>query len=202
MTRRLVERLLEELDRHGILLEMDSALPSVVTLITGEPVKGSWWGHAKGNIIYNVASELGDHQEVITAKLVSGKITYVHRRLWPSLAAIGLAKDKWQMEGLSSDAMKLLKTVEKLGTGRADQISTKPASTAAVKELEGRMLVFAQSVHTDHGKHVKELESWEHFAKRKALEPGKGSAEVHRLKFEEILADLNQRYKAKAKLPW
>ena len=77
-----VKRARAALERWGLLLLQDPVLPSLATLIAGAPIRGSWWGHARGGDIFRVANEL--EQEVVTAKLIDGKVTFVHRRLWPA----------------------------------------------------------------------------------------------------------------------
>ena len=79
----------QEILRHGILLEADAQLPSVVALVAGEPIRGSWWGHPRGHDIFHACQHLREHDEIVTAKLVSKKVTYVHRNLWAMLVADG-----------------------------------------------------------------------------------------------------------------
>ena len=43
------EQALERLEEHGLLLLQDKTLPSLVGLIAGEPVSGSWWGHPRAH---------------------------------------------------------------------------------------------------------------------------------------------------------
>src|SRR5262245_48059619 len=85
-------RVLAALAERGLLLLADQRLPSVATLVAGEPVRGSWWGHARGGAIFAVAQRLEAlAPEVVCARLVSGKETYLHRRLWPALVGVGAA---------------------------------------------------------------------------------------------------------------
>src|SRR5262249_61631304 len=63
-------------------------LVSFVGAVTGEPVRGSWWGHRLGRLIFNLGGELEGSGEVLAAKLVAGKITFVHRSLWPALLRV------------------------------------------------------------------------------------------------------------------
>ena len=56
--------------------------------IAGGPIRGSWWGHPKGREIFAVADAVGGSAEVLVCKLVDGKVTYVHRRLWPALVRL------------------------------------------------------------------------------------------------------------------
>ena len=82
------------LSREGALLQAGrGALPSLAEAIAGEPIRGSWWGHAKGHLIFAVLSELQESPEVLSCKLVLGKVTLIHARLWPALfAAFGAGK--------------------------------------------------------------------------------------------------------------
>ena len=75
-------RIESELDRIGLLMQHDKALPSATTIIAGGPIAGSWWGHPKGKRIYEVLEELAGGPLALCVKLVSGKRTYVHPRLW------------------------------------------------------------------------------------------------------------------------
>jgi hypothetical protein len=72
---------------HGMLLESARGpLPNVAELIAGEPIKGSWWGHPQGHAIFNELQLLDGSPDVVRLRLVRGKVTLVHRRLWPALA--------------------------------------------------------------------------------------------------------------------
>ena len=113
---------LDALERFGLLLTSDQTLPSVASLIAGEPIRGSWWAHPAANDIYDVADLLGDHPDVIIAKLVSGKNTYVHRRLWPAVHAIGRAREPWQIDALSPMGQRLLDSVIRQGTLRTNAV--------------------------------------------------------------------------------
>jgi hypothetical protein len=54
-------------------------------VIAGGPIRGSWWGHPKGAEIYSILGYLQESPDVLVCRLVGGKITLVHRRLWPAL---------------------------------------------------------------------------------------------------------------------
>ncbi len=74
---------------HGMLLQSARGpIPNVAELVAGEPIKGSWWGHPRGHAIFNILGELDDSPDVVRLRLVNGKITLVHRRLWPALARL------------------------------------------------------------------------------------------------------------------
>jgi hypothetical protein len=63
-------------------------VPNLVEAIVGAPVKGSWWGHPKGKVIFNLLQDLRDSKDVLVCRLVDGKITYVHRDAWPALVRL------------------------------------------------------------------------------------------------------------------
>ena len=74
---------------HGVVLESARGdEPSLVQRVTGETIKGSWWGHPKGNEIYALTQKIHDSRAVLICILAKGRITYVHRRLWPSFVRL------------------------------------------------------------------------------------------------------------------
>jgi hypothetical protein len=75
--------------RHGVVLEAARGpVPSLAATIAGGPIRGSWWGHAKGRIIFQAARAVCESPEVLVCKLIDGKVTYVHRRFWPALVKL------------------------------------------------------------------------------------------------------------------
>jgi hypothetical protein len=74
---------------HGMLLQSARGpIPNVAELVAGEPINGSWWGHPQGHAIFNVLGALDDSPDIVRLRLVNGKVTLVHRRLWPALAKL------------------------------------------------------------------------------------------------------------------
>jgi len=73
--------------------------------IVGAPVPGSWWGHPLGQKIYHVSQQLSAHRDVLETKLVSGKVTFVHRILWPALLGVATAREPWQLQRLSGGTL-------------------------------------------------------------------------------------------------
>jgi len=72
--------------RHGIVLQAARGpVPSLAEAIAGGPIRGSWWGHPKGQEIFRVAEAVSEDADVLVCKLVEGKVTYLHRRVWPAL---------------------------------------------------------------------------------------------------------------------
>ena len=200
-------RVYNELKRTGFLLLTDNVLPSVVSLVVGEAVRGSWWAHPRVHNIYDVAQPLGEHADVIVAKLVSGKNTYVHRILWPALIAVGSAREPWQLKGLSRMAHRLLAAVDEQSELRTDSIpwsggARKESPGEATRLLERKLLVHTEEVHTETGAHAKRLECWERWGKRVGLETNRMPAEQAKRELEAVLAELNERFEGNGKLPW
>src|ERR1700736_2703809 len=74
---------------HGLVLESGAGpVPSLAAEIAGEPIHGSWWAHARGREIFAVTRAIRDSPDVLVCRLVDGKITYVHCRLWPALVRL------------------------------------------------------------------------------------------------------------------
>ena len=77
------------LAEQGVLLESARGpIPNVAELIAGEPISGSWWAHADSHAIFAAVNELADSPDVVRLRLVNGKVTLVHRRVWPALARL------------------------------------------------------------------------------------------------------------------
>src|SRR2546425_7047435 len=73
----------------GIAVESARArVPNLAHLVAGEPLRGSWWAHPKGNEIFLLSRAIRRSPDVLVCRLVDGKVTYVHRRLWPALVRL------------------------------------------------------------------------------------------------------------------
>jgi hypothetical protein len=73
----------------GIAVESARArVPSLAQIVIGEPVRGSWWAHPKANEILRLSRSIRGSPDVLVCRLVDGKITYIHRRLWPALVRL------------------------------------------------------------------------------------------------------------------
>jgi hypothetical protein len=197
---------LQTLRRLGLLLETDAHLPSVASLIAGEPISGSWWSHPFAERIYVTLGQFTDHRDVMFTKLLSGKVTLVHRRLWPEIFATGTARTPWQMNGLSRSARNLLKMIDEQGSISTDQIARPKSATAKpgqlARELEKKLLIHAGQFHTETGAHAKLLESWEAWAKRVGFKPSSITADKAQRTIEGRVRKLNDQFEAEARLPW
>jgi hypothetical protein len=111
--------------------------------------------------------------EVAWAKLVLGKETLVHRRLWPALIAVAECGQDWQRRALRADALALLKRIRKGAPISADDGAGGGGGRkrgVIATELERRLLARGYSEHTASGHHARLLETWGAWARRVGLE--------------------------------
>jgi hypothetical protein len=185
-----------EIEKHGILLVTDPVLPSVTAIVTGETVSGSWWSHARSHEIFTVLESLEEERDLLRAKLIGKKETFIHRSLWPELFAVATSREEWQMSGLSARARALLEKVERYGAVRLDELGRgfdRKALSRAARELEERLLVHGDQLHTEKGAHAKILGTWTELARKLGVQfEGLDTASA-RARFEELTL---------GRLPW
>ena len=76
--------------RHGIVLESAKGpVPNLAEAVVGAPIRGNWWGHPKGKQIFWLTRAVRDSSDIVVCRLVKGKVTYVHRRVWPAVFKLG-----------------------------------------------------------------------------------------------------------------
>lgn len=86
MTQQAARRFVKQ---HGVVLEGSRGpVPSFAEAVAGGPIRGSWWGHAKGHEIFWLTRAIRDSRDVLVCRVVDGKVTYVDRRLWPALVRL------------------------------------------------------------------------------------------------------------------
>ena len=87
------------INRYGVVLQSARGpVPNLAEVIAGEPIRGSWWGHPKGKEIFRTLQAVCESPDILVCKLIEGKITLVHRRLWPALVKLA---PRWPKERLS-----------------------------------------------------------------------------------------------------
>jgi hypothetical protein len=160
-------KILDQLATLPLLMKQHRGLASVVSLLTGEDLKHSWWSHPQSHLLFRVMSELTDHPDVLVCKLLYQKDTFVHRQLFPALLKAAESKTG---KPLGSSARQLLARVEA-------RDAPLPARGIAAKELVLRLKVHAIEVHTSSGRHELGLESWRRWAVRASVVP-EASAEA------------------------
>jgi|ERR1041384_689739 hypothetical protein len=198
------EKIFLHLEKFGLLLLSGSSLPNVATLVAGERVSGSWWSHKAAQRIFVVSETLEDYKDVLLLKLVSNKVTFVHRKLWAQIYSIGVAREDWQLRKLSPVAKRLLKTLDDQGSLLTNKLGkefgAKPAQTA--RELESRLLLHANQIHTESGAHAKVIETWPTWAEHAGFRGRPSSPVTARHFLEQRLAEMNEEFGGKGKLPW
>lgn len=74
------------IQKHGVVLaSAKGPVPNLADAVAGSPIRGSWWGHPKSHEIFRVFQAARSSTDVLVCRLVNGHVTFVHRRLWPSL---------------------------------------------------------------------------------------------------------------------
>ena len=189
-----LEDLLDRLQEFDLLLDTDPKFPSVTGLTVGDTGGHSWWAHPQAKQMYGLSCALFDHPDVLLVKLISRKVTFIHRPLWPAIVAIGTAREPWQMDGLSKEAKALL--------NKTDKDAKVESSGDPVRELETKLLAHAASVHTERGFHMKEVQSWKAWARTAKLGKVKLTPAIAKAQLESVVARLNQQCGAKGTLPW
>jgi len=179
----------------GLLLLSDPKRKNAIQVLTGAFPRGSWWKHPEANRIYDALERAGQHPDIVLVKLVAGKVTYVHRALWPALLAVGSAREPWQVQDLSPGAASLLAALD---AGPVVDAEAAPISRTATKEIEARLLARTESEHTQAGRHELRLESWARWAARVGCTPAADLGESKRA-LEAAAAALGP---PPAEMPW
>ncbi len=201
------DAVLAHLQRRGLLLRSDFELPNVASLVAGEHIRGSWWSHPLGHEIHAVAERLVAHPDVISAKLVSGKDTFVHRDVWPELLAVGCSGESWQTDGLARPAQALLERVERAGTLRLDRLGktrgfSPTAPTELARELERRLLVLGEAIPGESGRAARQLLTWNVWARRESLGNRLPSVPAAKARLQQIVDGFGQGSRGGGRLPW
>lgn len=85
--------------QHGVVLaSAKGPVPRLIDAIAGETIHGSWWAHPQSHAIFTVLEAVADSDQVLVCRLVGGKVTLVHRRLWPALVRLA---DRFSPEQLA-----------------------------------------------------------------------------------------------------
>ena len=84
-----------------------------------------------------------------------------------------------------------LRRTQRAETLRLDRLErwSGPAKPGdAARELEARLLVYAHEIHTETGKHTKELETWRHLAERLGVGAGLPDPDAAKRLLEQAMA--------------
>jgi hypothetical protein len=61
---------------------------SLVEAVAGGAIRGNWWSDPRSKEIFRVTRAVRSSKHILVCRLVAGKITFVHRRLWPALVCV------------------------------------------------------------------------------------------------------------------
>jgi hypothetical protein len=198
------DKVFRELEKSGLLLVSDQFFPSVAFTIAQTKRKGSWWSFPEAHTIFAINEMLEDHPDVLIMKLISGKVTFVHRELWSRIYSIGVAREGWQTRALSAGAKLLLKKIDAEGSVQTGLLGKAfdPKPGVAARELEFYMLIHSKQIHTESGTHAKILETWDVWAKSASFR-GRPKNPFAARRFLEIrLASIESEYGGTGSFPW
>ena len=75
-----MQQILKLIEEQGVMLESaKGSIPNLADKIAGEKIKGSWWGHPKGNLIYHLLGEARKSEMILVCRFIKGKITFIHK---------------------------------------------------------------------------------------------------------------------------
>jgi hypothetical protein len=151
---------LELIHQKRVVTEVPaSGTPSLVEAVAGGPVRGSWRSHAKGRLMYRLGRMLRASDEVLSVRLVEGKVAFVDASLWPAVYRVAMepSRRRRTLEGLSPQARELLTAVER---DRVVHLDKEGPWTKAREALEERLLVHVSETELEGGRHVTVLRSW------------------------------------------
>ena len=159
---------------------------------------GSWWADPDVHLINALGTRFTQHLDVLHAVLVSGKLTSIHRRLWPAFLAVAVAREDWKLEGLSSGARSVWDRLQRSERLNADEPGLPTESAKAngrfMRELESRLLCAGGSVHTPRGAHAKYVITWKAWMRERVLPASLISAAEGRGQLDDCVARLNREF--------
>lgn len=188
------------------MLDSDPTLPSWPSLVVERSVRGSWWADPEVHLINAIGSRFTEHADVLHSVFVSGKLTCVHRRLWPAFLAVALAREDWKLKGLSPGARTVWDRLRRSERLHADEPGLPTESVKAngrfMRELEGRLLCAGGSVHTPRGSHAKYVTTWEAWMRERSLPAPRISVADGRSQLDDCVDRLNREFAGRGTLPW
>ena len=94
------EEALRFIEQEGLVLESARGpVPSLAERVTGRRIRGSWWADPNADQIFVLIKSVRRSPDVLVCRLVQGKITLVHRRLWPALVRLA---DRFPLDRLAA----------------------------------------------------------------------------------------------------
>lgn len=76
-------------EKHGVVLvSAKGPVPRLTETIVTEAIKGSWWAHPQSHHIFAILQAVTESENILVCRLINGKLTLVHRHLWPALVRL------------------------------------------------------------------------------------------------------------------
>lgn len=155
-------------ERGALPLTPVGGSDSLAEQVAGGRIQGSWCDHPTSARIVELSAALEASPEVLTLKLVGGKMTFLHAALWPALVRV--AQDAPRLgrvrAGLSPAAVRLLGEVERAGEAHLDQLGRQNSwpperdLARAAKELEAGLLAHLSTSAAERGRQAVVVRSW------------------------------------------
>ncbi len=74
---------------HAVVLESGRGpVLNLAEAVAGKSIQGNWWGHPQGREIFAATREVRNSADVIVCRLIDGKVTYLHRQVWPAIVRL------------------------------------------------------------------------------------------------------------------
>ena len=108
------------------------------------------------------------------------------------------------MGGLPRTSQALLRRVEREGELDPSQIAQAGVRTpaSAIKELERRLLIHTEEVHTAKGAHARHLESWDRWQERVGWSGPTVTTRIGRERILEAVRSVCRASGGSCRLPW
>jgi len=75
--------------KHGVVLvSAKGPVTRLTEAIVNEQINGSWWAHPRSRDIFAILQIVANSKDVLVCRLVNGRVTFIHRRLWPALVRV------------------------------------------------------------------------------------------------------------------
>jgi hypothetical protein len=90
--------------RQGIVLESARGpVSNVAEAVAGEPIRGGWWRHPRASDIFAATRAIRDSPDVLACRLLAGKVTFIHRRLWPAVVRLAKKLQKTRLAAIREE---------------------------------------------------------------------------------------------------
>ena len=122
----------------------------LVEAVAGQALHGNWWSHPRSREIFAATRAVRDSPQVLVCRIVGGRISFVHERLWPALVCAASrfpAKHLARVREVHSESGKHVveetpfPTWVPAQTGAAAKRLTLPQALAALDMLDPEMTI-------------------------------------------------------------